>query len=136
MKKIILWIFLFLWGLLFLWNISFGENCVKLNTDFPWVWDCIDPEKGTDVFWDMLWAVMKLAVNFTIAVSFIAIIAAGIMIATSWVSQSTAWKWKELLKKVILWIVLLWLSWLILHVINPNFFKTNISYQLIQKINP
>ena len=136
MKKIVLWMFLFLWGLLFLWDISFAQACVELNTNFPWVGKCVNPTSAGDVFWWMLWSVMKLVVNITIAVAFIALIAAGVMLTMSWVSQSTAWKWKELLKKVILWIVLLWLSWIILHVINPNFFKTNISYQLIQKINP
>jgi len=67
----------------------------------------------------------------TIAISFIALIASGVMMSLSWVNQSVAWKGKELLKKVILWIVLLWLSWLILHTINPNFFKTWITTQLV-----
>jgi type IV secretory pathway VirB2 component (pilin) len=77
---------------------------------------------------------MKLLVNITIAVAFIAIIAAGVMLTTGWISQSTAWKWKELIKKVVLGIALLGLSGVILHTINPNFFKTNISYQLIRQL--
>jgi len=115
------------------WNTS---DCIKLNTNFPWVWKCISPTDPSSAFSWLMWWLMKLVVNITIAVSFIALIASGIMLTTSWISQSTAWKWKELLKKVVLWIALLWLSWLILHTINPNFYKTEMSIHLLKKINP
>jgi hypothetical protein len=32
-------------------------------------------------------------------------------------------KWKKLVIKVAIWIALLWASWIILHLINPNFFR-------------
>jgi len=137
MKKIILGILFVITSIINFSYASCPKGQVELNTDFPWIEGrCIDPEKTTDIFGDMLWKLMKLAINFTIAIAFLSLIWAGIMISTSGVSQNTAGKWKELLKKVIIGIVLLWLSWLILHVINPNFFKTDISYHLIKKINP
>jgi len=135
MKKIILIISLFLWWFTFI-GTSFaacGKWEIQLNTDIPWVWSwgCIKQGDAWSTFGSLMWAMMKLLINMTIAISFIALIAAGVMMSLSWVNQSAAWKWKELLKKVILWIVLLWLSWLILHTINPNFFKTWMTTQLI-----
>lgn len=98
------------------------KSCVKLNTDIPGVWQyvCNDSQNK---FWVIMWWLMKLLINFVVAVAFIALIASWVMMMLSWVNQSTAWKWKELLKKVVIWIVLLGLSGLILHTINPNFFK-------------
>ena len=127
-KKIILATILLIWLFLFSWftNADADEGeCegIKLNTDFPWTENrCIPIWEEQEVFWWIMWNLMKLAVNMTIAIAFIALIASWVMMSMSWVSQWTAWKWKELIKKVVLWIVLLWLSWLILHAINPNFF--------------
>jgi len=133
MKKIILMISLFLWGFNFIW-ISFAD-CdkwgIELNTNVPWVWKCIKQDDASSSFGSLMWSMMKILINMTVAISFIALIAAGVMMSLSWVNQSAAWKWKELLKKVILWIVLLWLSWLILHTINPNFFTNWMTTQLI-----
>ncbi len=143
MKKIILLISLFLWGFNLIW-VSVADDwtwCgpweIQLNTDVPWVWNgkwCISQKDAANSFGSLMWAMMKILINMTVAISFIALIAAGVMMSLSWASQSTAWKWKELLKKVILWIVLLWLSWIILHTINPNFFKTGLTIQLIQQL--
>ena len=115
------------------WNWS---NCIKLNTDIPWLSknNCIKPDDAWNAFWKVMWGLMKLAINFTVAIAFISLIASGIMLSISWLDQSIAWKWKVLLKKVILWIVLLWLSWIILHTINPNFFKTDIYFVLINNL--
>ncbi len=107
------------------WNSK--SNCIELNTQIPWLeknW-CIKKTEASETFWTLMWWLMKIAINITVAVAFIALIASWVMLAVSWANQSTAWKWKELLKKVVLWIVLIWLSWLILHTINPNFFKTS-----------
>jgi len=134
MKKTII-IILMIISWIFMIGFSFWQWCVELNTNFPGVGKCVSPTDPSDAFWWLLSTLMKLAVNITIAVSFIALIAAWIMIATWWISQWTAWKWKELLKKVILWIALLWLSGIILHTINPNFFKTEVSLQIIKNIN-
>ena len=100
-----------------------SDDCVKLNTDIPWIRDEICEKDATSSFWKLMWWLMKLLINFVVAIAFIALIASWVMMMLSWASQSTAWKWKELLRKVVIWIILLWLSGLILHTINPNFFK-------------
>ena len=102
---------------------SNSDDCIQLNTDIPWVWKKICEWNATSSFWSLMWGLMKLLINFVVAVAFIALIASWVMMMFSGVSQSTAWKWKELLKKVVIWIILLWLSWIILHTLNPNFFK-------------
>lgn len=130
LKKIIILCSLFFWLFFSFGSISFADpskdDCIKLNTDFPWIWKwrCIKKGDASSTFWTIMWGLMKIAINITIWVAFIALIASWVMMTLSWASQWTAWKWKDLLKKVVLWIVLLWLSWLILHAINPNFFKT------------
>lgn len=103
------------------------EWSIKLNTNVPWVWKCIKKENAQNTFWSLMWWLIKLALNLTIAASFIALIASGIMISISWLNQNTAWKWKEMLKKVILWIALIWISGIILNTINPNFFTNESS---------
>ena len=119
------------------WNWS---KCIELNTEIPWLsknenWKtCVKVDKAWDAFWTIMWGLMKLMINFTVAIAFISLIAAGVMYSMSWVNQSVAGKWKDLLKKVILWIVLLGISGLILHTINPNFFTTNIDFVLIKKL--
>jgi hypothetical protein len=115
-------------------NWTSTSKCIQLNTDIPGVWKCVEVDKAWDAFWKVMWALMRLMINFTVAIAFISLIAAGIMYSMSWVNQSVAGKWKDLLKKVILWIVLLGLSGLILHTINPNFFTTNIGFVLIKKL--
>jgi len=122
------------------WNDWWNDNwwwstCIQLNTDVPGVWDCIDPNSASSSFWWLMWWLMHLLINFVIAVSFIALIASGVMIAMWWASQWTAWKWKELLKKVVIWIILLWLSWIILHTINPNFYKTSLDFNIVKNLN-
>jgi len=100
-----------------------SDNCVKLNTNIPGVWQKICEWTAASSFWSLMWGLMKLFINFVVAVAFIALIASGVMMMFSGVSQSTAGKWKELLKKVVIWIILLGLSGIILHTLNPNFFK-------------
>ena len=141
MRKIIFILICLLSWLIFSFWISYADSSgwwsseckwVKLNTNIPWVWKCIKQDQAWKTFSTLMWDMMKLIVNITVAVAFIALIAAGVMMTVSGVSQSTAGKWKELLKKVVLWIILLGLSWLILHAINPNFFKTSLDYQLLK----
>ena len=105
------------------WSSSQKCDWVKLNLDFPWIGRCIKTDKVTDKFWSLMGAVMKLLVNLTIAAGFLALVAAGVMVAMGGMSGNIGSKWKELLIKVIIWIVLLWTSGIILHTINPNFFK-------------
>jgi intracellular septation protein A len=58
-----------------------------------------------------------------IAVGLVMIVAGGLLITASGADQSRYWKWKDMIIKVAIGIALLGLSGVILHMINPNFFK-------------
>lgn len=126
------WIFAILLWFWWLWGIyvnaaTCGKECnwVKLNTCFPIIWDCIwddDNEDATNAFPTMTWALSKIIVSLILVVCFILIIVAGIMRASDnpW---SRKWWWaKWLIAKVAITILLLWFSWVILRLVNPNFF--------------
>lgn len=94
---------------------------IKLNTNFPIIWNCIetksDEANPTNAFPYMMWALTKIIMSLIMVVCFILVIVSGIMRA--WDKPK---EWKELLKKVAITILLLWFSWVILRLINPNFF--------------
>ena len=130
MGVILVWFF---W--MFSWQVVHAcePGQIELNTDIPWVGKCIDAKQAPNAFSTVMGALMKILLNATVAIAFLSLIAAGIMYSLSGANQNIAWEWKELLKKVILWIVLIGLSGLILHTINPNFFK--LVYVEISLIN-
>lgn len=123
------------------WNTNSSSstkdnNCVELNTSIPWIWKRIcmwnsnssSDENTTTVtpetaFPKLMGALTKLLLAVIIAVWFVMIILWGVLISSSWADQSLYGKGKSMIIKVIVWIALLWISWLILHMINPNFFK-------------
>ena len=100
---------------------------IKLNTNFPIIWDCINIKKGgegtdvTQAFPTMIWALTKIIISIILVVCFIMIIVAWIMRASSWDKATT--KAKSLIIKVAVTVLLLWFSWVILKLINPNFFS-------------
>ena len=106
------------------WDASKSENkCkwIKLNTNFPIIWDCIWDDAGedsTNVFPTMVWALTKLVVALILVVCFILVIYAGILWAMDKPKES-----KDRLKRVAITVLLLWFSWAILRLINPNFFS-------------
>ncbi len=98
-----------------------GCDWIKLNTNFPIIWNCIGDspnEDETNAFPTMIWAITKIIISLILVVCFILIIVAGIM----WAADKPK-EWKDLLKKVAITILLLWFSWAILRLINPNFFS-------------
>ena len=115
------------------WWSSKSEDCIEVPVDIPWLtsnW-CVTHQKAETAFGSVMWWLMKLFINFTVAIAFLSLIAAGVMYSMVGVNQNIAGKWKEMLKKVLIWIVLLWMSGLILHTINPNFFKSSLTYVLV-----
>lgn len=94
---------------------------IKLNTNFPIIWNCIEidsaTENPTNAFPYMIWALTKIIISLILVVCFILVIVAWIMRAGDKPKEG-----KELLKKVAITILLLWFSWVILRLINPNFF--------------
>ena len=107
---------------------------IQLNMSIPFIWDCIENESdlsewtGSTVvnsitaFPILMQWMMKLVMSLILVVSFLLVIVSGLMM-TAWAFKSTSFdKWKTLIKNVIISLILLWLSWLILKLINPNFF--------------
>ena len=132
LSYLLAWIFWIIWFWLIWWNVYAGQtetspqntkgcSWIKLNTDFPIIWNCIETksneENPTNAFPYMVWALTKIIMSLIMVVCFILVIVAGIMRA--WDKPK---EWKELLKKVAITILLLWFSWVILRLINPNFF--------------
>ena len=128
------WFFAVLLGFWLLWLNSVeaaNSNCwgscangIKLNTCFPIIWDCIVTGRTNAIqaFPTMIWALTKIAMALILIVCFIAVIVAGIIRAWSggdWSKVKTA---KSILMKVWITVLLLWFSWVILRLINPNFF--------------
>jgi len=112
---------------------NWSEDCIEVPVDIPWLtsnW-CVTHQEAETAFGSVMWWLMKLFINFTVAIAFLSLIAAGVMYSMAGVNQNIAGKWKEMLKKVLIWIVLLWMSGLILHTINPNFFKSSLTYVLV-----
>ncbi len=128
MKKLLLFIiFLFSPLLTFAdgWWESGWSDCdwIELNTNVPYVWNCIEREESDEAFPRLMWWVSRIVITLTLVVAFLMLVAWWVLITMSWADQSSYWKWKELIIKVIVWILLLWASWVILYMINPNFFS-------------
>ena len=100
---------------------------IKLNTNFPGVWTCISFGKNgntnpTNVFQKTIWTFTKLIMSIILVVCFVMIIIAWIMRAWAWEDSSQKTKAKKLIERVAITILLIWFSWVILRIINPNFF--------------
>lgn len=109
---------------------------VELNTDVPFIWKCIEmwtssstasaDGKTTNVnslnaFPVLMWWLSKIMITVILILSFIAVIAGWVMMT----GDGLMWSYssgKKLIFKVLAWLVLLGASWIILKLINPNFF--------------
>ena len=127
------WIFAVLLGLWWLWwnSVQAREcwdacNWIKLNTCFPVVKDCIEITSGeanpVNVVPWMMRGLTRYIMWIILVVCFIMIIIAWIMWAWAWEDSSQKTKAKDIIKKVAITVLLLWFSWAILRLINPNFF--------------
>ena len=107
---------------------------IQLNTVVPFIWDCIElntdsnREDTTSVnnvtaFPILMQWLMKILMSVIMVFSFLMVIVSWLLM-TAWAFQTNSFdKWKKILKNVIISLLLLWCSWLILSLINPNFFK-------------
>ena len=117
---------------------------IKLNTNVPWIWRCIEfgntnnkDRKFTDdynngnttitvnilnAFPLLMWWLGKILLTVLLLFSFGSLIYAGMLRTTDGVSNGNAWDAKKIIRRVVIWIALLWASGVILHMINPNFF--------------
>ena len=118
------WLFVALLGFWWLWwnyvdaaNCGWDCNWVKLNTCFPVIWDCIESGEATGAFPRLMSVLTKVVISLTLVVCFILIIVGWIMRAADKPKE-----WKALIVKVAITLLLLWFSWVILRLVNPNFF--------------
>ena len=102
---------------------------IKLNTNIPFIGNCIQTRKcwswattPVNAFPKLIWSLMSLLMTIILLMSFIMIIWSWVLMTMSWADTSKYTKWINLLKRVATWMALLWASWVILKVINPNFF--------------
>ena len=137
MKRIFYLLSVLVFGAMNLLSFTFAEwdDCsdgIKLNTDVPFVGNCIwkdDTSQSTDstTIWNafpkLMWWLSKIIITFVLIAGFLMILVWWVMITAWWVDQWLVSKWKQLIMKVVIAIALLGLSGMILHIINPNFFK-------------
>lgn len=127
--SLIIWFWWLQWGVYAQRSMTPEKVCswIKLNTNFPIIWNCIETHSWsetnpTNAFPKMISALIKIVMSLILVVCFILIIYAGIQ----WASDNPwSWKWwwaKWTLTKVAITILVLWFSWVILRLINPNFF--------------
>lgn len=103
---------------------------IKLNTNMPFVGNCIHTNENAgawavtpiNAFPKLIGDLMSLLMTIILLMSFIMIIWSWVLMTMSWSDTSKYTKWINLLKRVATWMALLWASWVILKVINPNFF--------------
>ena len=112
------------------------EECkwIKLNTNVPFLWKCIvTHSSSTDDGWKevitpinafpkLIWSLMNLLMTVILIMSLLMIVWSWVLITMSWVDSSKYSDWVNLLKRIATWMALLGASWVILKVINPNFF--------------
>ncbi len=114
------------------WTVHAQSDCnpekdIMLNTYVPFVWNCIKKStkwESTDlvsVFPKLIGWVSRIVMTAIIIVWFLWILVWGFMIASDWAFGSKA-AWVKLIISVIAWLILLWASWTILNLINPEFF--------------
>lgn len=106
---------------------------IELNTNVPFIGKCIE-DTADDVWWDetgvtadqafpvLMWSLVRIMVTIILIVSFVLIVVGGIQIASAWSDSWAASSGRKLIMKVVIGIALLGASWVILRLINPNFF--------------
>jgi len=112
------------------WTTEDSADCkwIKLNTDVPFVGDCLSlsSENGginpLNAFATLLAALSSITMTVILIFCFMAVLIWGVLITTWWVAEGNVSKWKDLIKHVVIALALLWASGVILRLINPNFF--------------
>ncbi len=135
MKKfmhIFFWILVGIFTFTGLFSIAWGDNkCkgIKLNTDVPFVGNCIETTKQTkegsttqiNAFPKLMWAMMRLLMMVILIMSVLMIIAGGVLLTMKG-SVKQVEDGMALIQKVAVGMALLGASGVILKLINPNFF--------------
>lgn len=123
-------------------STSQAQTCtwIKLNTNVPFIWNCIRTASWSqDKVWKdwsttsvtqetafplLISALTKFVIGVIMLVAFWFIVVWGLKMTMEWASPGQYKEWKDMIMKAVIAIALIWLSWIILNAINPNFFKT------------
>lgn len=108
---------------------KYCANGIKLNTDVPFIGDCIHFWKTSgnqigqlDAFPYLMGGLMKIVMTAILVISFVLIVVAGVMVSASGMDPKMYSKGMGMIRKVATGIALLGASGVILKIINPNFF--------------
>jgi hypothetical protein len=102
----------------YIWSKCLSCDGIKLNTNVPFIWNCIPSDSQSEAFPLFIGGLIKFAMSLLMLAGFLCILIWGVMI--------TAWKtadWKDLIMKVVRALAALGASGVILKIINPNFFS-------------
>lgn len=102
---------------------------VKLNTNLPFLWNCIGASEAwgnkvtqLNAFAVMVKWLMKIIISIVLVMSFLMIVAAGVLMTTDGYDSGSYKKWVTMISTVAKALALLGASGVILKLINPNFF--------------
>lgn len=110
---------------------------VKLNTNVPFIWNCINIRKSGETGWDgdnqttvtqlsafptLMGGLTKIMMTLILSVSFLMVIAGGVLMIIGGADWEKYKKWIGLIKTVAIALAVLGTSGIVLRLINPNFF--------------
>lgn len=99
-------------------NKCLSCNGIKLNTNIPFIGNCIPSSSQQEIFPLFIGWLIKFATSLLLLVGFLCILVGGVLIASDKVTE-----WKNLIMKVARALAAVWASGIILKIINPNFFS-------------
>lgn len=113
-------------------NRACPKDDITLNIDFPFIGRCIkksldsDPNNTTivNVFPKLTWKLVRLVMTIIVIMWFLGILVGWFMIAWNG-ALGTKQQWRKLIITIVLWLILLGATWIILNMLNPEFFGTN-----------
>ena len=117
-------------------EVTWKRRCkwISLNTNMPFVGNCIQTyESKSNKNWDrvvtpinafpvLIWSLMNLLMTIILIMSLLMIVRSWVLMTMGWMDAGKYTKWVQLLTRVVKGMALLGASWVILKVINPNFF--------------
>ena len=111
---------------------------IKLNTNVPFIGNCISTT-GSKWWYDsttwkttvtqetafpyLVSALTKFIIWIIVLTAFGFIVVWGLRMTMEWASPGQYKAWRDMIIKAAIAIALIWMSWIILNAINPNFFK-------------
>lgn len=106
-------------------SIPFIGRCIKKDPKAKQVYDDQWNSTVGNVFPKLMGGMIRLVMTAIYIIWFLGILVGWFMISASWLDPSYKQKWYSLITMIIWWLILLGASWVILNLINPDFFGTD-----------